>query len=257
MPILVTAMVVHDGAQRDVVLEHEMEVSVGDRVELHVPRQDRDATYTLGGLPRAAVANTEPDGVAVSWVPTDADVGAYDVIVDVSQNGEAERKRVHIVVDDRGHQLFVPGAITSLFVPNDLQDLGAFAGGGLELVLYEYAHQGSMWIPGHGRFYVDAIVLGSSHAAIDPMFSASLGFDLSLEQSPGRRFLLPFVGAQLGVAFQKQEGTFGWAMPLAGIYFWSSRAVRVALQGGYLMPTTASQDVRGVDVMALVDVAPF
>lgn len=85
----------------------------------------------------------------------------------------------------------------------------------------------------------------------------SLGFDLTLERSPGRRYLLPYVGVQMGIAYQQQSGSFGWAMPLIGIYPWASHAVRVSLQGGYLLPTTASQDLRGIVVQASVDLAPF
>ncbi len=59
------------------------------------------------------------------------------------------------------------------------------------------------------------------------------------------------------MAYQKQAGPFGWAMPLAGVHPWASRAVRVALEGGYLLPTTAAQDLRGVVVMATLNLAPF
>jgi hypothetical protein len=61
----------------------------------------------------------------------------------------------------------------------------------------------------------------------------------------------------MGIAYQQQSGSFGWAMPLIGIYPWASHAVRVSLQGGYLLPTTASQDLRGIVVQASVDLAPF
>ncbi len=257
LPILLMATIVHDGATRDLVVERDIEVSVGDRVELRVPRQESDASYRLEGLPRDATAKAEPDGIAVRWIPTDDDVGTHEVRVDVIANEHTEKKAVRVVVDERGHQLFVPGAITSLFVPDDLNHLGAFVGGGAEVVIYGFAEQGSMFIPSHGRFYVDVLVLGSPHVGIDAMFSGSLGFDLTLERSPGRRFLLPFVGAQVGVAFQKQLGTFGWGMPLAGLYVWASRSLRIALQGGYLLPTTATQENRGVVVMASIDVAPW
>lgn len=257
VPVFLFATILHDGITRDVPVEREMEVSVGDRVALHVPRQDAAATYRLDGLPAAARAETQPGGIDVEWTPRDADGGSYDLIVDVKQSGEEDQKHVHVIVNERGHQMFVPGAIAALFVPNDLQDLGAFVGGGAELVVYSFADQGSLFVPSHGRFYVDAVVLGSPHADIDPMFSVSLGFDLTLERAPGRRYLLPFVGAQTGIAYQKQAGTFGWAMPLVGIYPWASHAVRVALEGGYLLPTTAAQDVRGVVVLATVDLAPF
>jgi hypothetical protein len=151
----------------------------------------------------------------------------------------------------------VPGAVASVYVPNDTGDYGAFVGGGVELGFFLYADQENMTVPSHGRFYLDVVVLGSAHAGVDPMLSVGAGFDLTLERSPGRRFLLPFVGIQSGVAYQKEIGSFGWAMPLVGVYPWASRAARVSLEGGYLLPTTAAQDIRGVVVMASLDLAPW
>jgi len=257
LPIFVFAAVVHDGVLHDTAVEKELEVSVGDRVDLRVPRDVPGATYRLDGLPLDAAATATPDGVAVHWTPRDADVGSYDVTIDVRGAAGEDKRRVHVVVDERGHQLLVPGAVASLFVPDDLEHLGAFVGGGLELVIYSFADQGSLFVPSHGRFYLDLFALPSTHANVDPLFSASLGFDLTLERSPGRRYLLPFVGAQVGVSYQKQAGPFGWGMPLVGLYPWASHTVRVAVEGGYLLPTTAAQDVRGVVVLATIDLAPW
>jgi hypothetical protein len=257
LPALITASVMHGDMARDVVVDRELEVSVGDKVELRVPRQDATTTYKLEGLPEDALAKADTDGILVKWHPVDADVGTHRIRVDVRQGDEGYVKTVRLVVNERGYQVFAPGAASSLFVPNDSGHLGAFVGGGLEVVLFNYAEQGSMFVPSHGRFYLDALVLGSSAPGIDPMFTGALGFDLTLERAPGRRFLLPFVGAQVGISFQKQVGTFGWAMPLVGVYPWASRSLRIAVLGGYLLPTTAAQDVRGVVVTALVDVAPW
>jgi hypothetical protein len=257
LPILITVSIVHDGMTRDFAVNDEIEVSVGDRVAMHIPRQDVTATYHLEGLPQDAIARAENDSIAVAWEPRDADVGTHHLAVDVRQGDEDEHRTIQIVVNERGHQIFVPGVIGSAFVPNNLQDLGLFAGGGVELVLFSYAEQGSVWIPSHGRFYLDALALASTHANTDPLFSLALGFDLTIERSPGRRYLLPYVGIQMGIAYQQQQGSFGWAMPLAGIYPWASHAVRVSLQGGYLLPTTASQDLRGFVVQVGVDLAPF
>ena len=141
-------------------------------------------------------------------VVRDVAVGAYDLVVDVR------------LVRPSG-----PGAIAALFVPNDPKTLGAFAGGGAELVLHSFADQGSLFVPSHGRFFLDAFALARSPVA--------------------------------GFADQTQLGAFGWAMPLVGVYPWASRAARLALEGGYLLPTTAAQNVRGVVVMASIDLAPF
>ena len=257
LPVFVTASVLHEGLQHEVVVDRELEVSVGDKVELRVPRQDTDAVYSLQDLPIDAVATPEPDGILVHWEPVDADVGTHRVRVEVRQGDEGYVKTVRFVVAEHGHQLFVPGAVTQLFVPNDLANLGAFSGGGLELVFFFYADQGNVWVPSHGRFYLNALVLGSTRAGMDPMFSGALGFDLSLERSPGRRYMLPYVGIQTGMAYQQQLGGFGWAMPLAGFYPWASRKLRVSIEGGYLLPTTAAQNNRGVVVTASIDVAPF
>jgi hypothetical protein len=257
LPILITVSVLHDGLTRDFAVNDEVEVSVGDRVAIHVPRQEGGATYHLEGLPQSAAAHAEADSIAVQWEPRDADVGTHQVTVDVAQGEDDHRRSIRIIVNERGHQLFVPGAIGALFVPNDLQNLGLFAGGGIELVVFSYAEQGSMWIPSHGRFYLDAMALPSTHANVDPLFSVSLGFDLTIERSPGRRYLLPYVGIQSGIAYQQQAGSFGWAMPLIGLYPWASHAVRISFQGGYMLPTTAAQDVRGVVVQAAIDLAPF
>jgi hypothetical protein len=257
LPILITVSIVHDGMTHDQVVNDEIEVSVGDRIAMHIPRQEGGATYNLEGLPETAVARAEDQSIAVQWEPRDPDVGTHRVSVEVQDGEEDHRRTIAIVVNERGHQIFVPGVIGAAFVPNNLQDLGAFAGGGVEIVLFSYAEQGSVWVPSHGRFYLDAMALASTHANIDPLFSVSLGFDLTLERSPGRRYLLPYVGVQMGIAYQQQSGSFGWAMPLIGIYPWASHAVRVSLQGGYLLPTTASQDLRGIVVQASVDLAPF
>ena len=257
LPILITVSIIHDGMTRDLVVSNEVEVSVGDRVAIHVPRQEGGATYHLEGLPESASARAEADSIAVTWEPRDRDVGTHEVAVDVSQGDEDHRRSIRFIVNERGHQIFVPGVIAQTFVPNDLQNLGLFAGGGLEIVLFSYAEQGSIWVPSHGRFYLDAVALASTHDKIDPMFSLALGFDLTLERSPGRRYLLPYVGIQTGIAYQQQSSSFGWAMPLVGLYPWATHTVRVALQGGYLLPTTAAQDLRGVVVQLSLDLAPF
>jgi hypothetical protein len=166
----------------------------------------------------------------------------------------AERK-VRIVVEHVHHAFFAPGALGSVYIPNDTGKLGVFMGAGLEIVLYSFTQKGHPWFPSHGRIYFDLEVLGSTQPGMDAMLNGLFGFDISLERSPQRRFLLPVLGVEMGVMFQKQTGTYGWGMPMAGVYLWSSPQVRVAMRGGYLLPTTSDQDTRGVRLGASVDMA--
>jgi len=254
IPNTVSATIVHDGAQRDMQVDRDVDVDVGDQVSLHFRAlQTEHATYVVSGLPQAAHATAAEDGVDVLWTPVDRDAGVHDVFLHVTDGeGSADRK-VSIAVETTHHGIFVPGAITSVFVPNDSGRLGAFLGGGIELVIYSFLQRGHAWFPSHGRIYLDVEGLISNSPTIEPLVQGILGFDLSLEQSPQRRILLPFLGAEIGVATQKQIGAFGWGMPLAGLYLYASPNARVALKGGYLLPTTGDQAVRGVRISASFD----
>jgi hypothetical protein len=256
IPSSVSATVVHDGGQRDVTVDKDIDVSVGDQVELHFRTMDtQHPTYVVSGLPASAQATSVEDGVDVLWTPGDGDAGLHDLAMRVTDGPTTAERKVRIVVEHVHHAFFAPGAITTIYVPNDTGNLGVFIGGGVEIVIYAFTQKGHPWFPSHGRFYFDLEFLGSTQTKVDGMINGMLGFDISLERNPQRRFLLPVVGAEVGVAFQKQTGDFGWGMPLAGLYLWSSPQLRIAMRGGYLLPTTSAQDTRGVRIGASADVA--
>jgi hypothetical protein len=256
IPNSVSATVVHDGAQNDVPVERDIDISVGDQLELHFRTMDtQHPTYVVSGLPPTAQATSVEDGVDVLWSPSDGEAGVHDMAMQVTDSGMTAERKVRVVVEHIHHAFFAPGAVTSVYVPNNADKYGAFIGGGLEIVIYAFTQKGHPWFPSHGRFYFDLEVLGSTQSGIDGLLNGLLGFDISLERNPHRRFLLPVLGAEIGVAFQKQTGTFGWGMPLAGIYLWSSPQIRVALRGGYLLPTTSDQETRGVRIGASIDMA--
>lgn len=255
-----SATVVHDGGQRDVTVDEDIDIAVGDQLELHFRTMDTHRpTYVVSGLPTTAQASSVEDGVDVLWAPGDGDAGIHDLAMHVTDGStgsprSAERK-VRIVVEHVHHALFSPGALASVYIPNDTGTLGVFMGAGLEIVLYAFTQKGHPWFPSHGRFYFDLEGLGSTQPGVEAMLNGLFGFDISLERTPQRRFLLPVLGAEVGVIFQKQTGTYGWAMPMAGIYLWSSPQVRVAMRGGYLLPTTSDQATRGARLGASVDLA--
>ena len=256
LPLDVSAEVVHDGATQEVSIEHDVAVSVGDQFLVRFLQGKGGPTYVVDGLPRSASTTTKNDVVEVGWKPTEEDIGSHDVHIVVRDGALSEDHPLRVLVEQSGHTWLTPGAIASVFVPEDVGRLGWFAGGGAELVLYSFIDRGPgpFGLPSHGRFYLDLEALGSARPGVDPMVFCRLGFDVTFERDPRRRFLIPFAGAEIGFAAHKQLGGFGFGMPLAGVYAWASSTVRVALSGGYLLPTTAAQDTRGVRVAAALDI---
>ncbi len=256
IPNSVSATVVHDGAQRDVTIEKDIDVSVGDQLELHFRTMDaQHPTYVVSGLPPTAQATSVEDGVDILWTPGNDEAGIHDMSMQVTDGGVQAERKVRVVVEHIRHTFFSPGIVGNIYIPNNPGRLGVFVSGGLEIVLYSFTQKGHPWFPSHGRFYFDIEVAGSTQPGIDAMLNGLLGFDISLERTPQRRFLIPVLGAEAGIMFQKQTGTYGWGMPLAGLYLWSSPQVRVALRGGYLLPTTSDPDTRGVRLGMSVDMA--
>ena len=256
VPNTLSATVVHDGSQRDLAIDKDIDVDVGDHVTIHFRAlETHQATYVVAGLPPSAQAMPADDGIDIFWTPIDEDAGMHEIVLHVTDGPNGAERKIRMSVEHTHHSIFMPGAIASTFVPNDATHLGAFVGGGVEIVLYAFLQRGHRWFPSHGRFYFDFEVLASTEARVDPLVSGALGFDLTLEQSPRRRFLLPFLGGEIGFAYQQKSGSFGWGMPLAGIYLYASPFTRVALRGGYLLPTTSDDNVRGVRVALSWDIA--
>jgi len=266
LPLDVSAEVVHDGATQEVSTEHDVAVSVGDRLVVRFLQGKGGPTYVVDGLPRTASTTTKNDVVEVGWSPTEEDIGSHDVHIVARDGAVSEDHPLRVLVEQSGHTWLTPGAVASVFIPEDVGRLGWFAGGGAELVLYSFVDRGPgpFGLPSHGRFYVDLEVLAAMtcsaagaamvHPCLDPIVFCRLGFDVTFERDPRRRFLIPFAGAEIGFAAHKQLGGFGFGMPLAGVYAWASSTVRIALSGGYLLPTTAAQDTRGVRVAAALDI---
>lgn len=258
LPNTVTALVERNGAE---IASHaedgRLDLQSGDRLDLSFRLLHAEhATFVVSGLPPGARAESAQDGVDVVWTPSDSDAGRHELHVHAVDGPSTADRAFDIYVDASGAAYMAPGARLVVWAPNASDALGAFVGAGAQVMLLGWAQQGHRWWPSHGRLYLHGDVLGSPRVS-KPAFDVGLGFDFSLERSPARRFLIPFVGAEAGVTFAEFSGTFGWAMPRAGIYVWNTRALRIEVDGGYMLPTTATQDVRGPRFAASVDLAPW
>ena len=198
-------------------------------------------TYSLSGLPKGAKAEASEGSVQVSWSPTADDLGVYKVIATVSDGKTNAIREIKIVVEDEHESYFMPGLGYSLWVPGDVKTYGVFQGVTIEFLGVRWVHQNDKRGPSHGRLYLDFDILFSSEQAIDPAFMPLLGFDLSIEKNPARRFLIPHFGFEGGAIFQKQINTLGFITAFAGIHIWSSRNVELGVKAGYILPFTSEQ----------------
>ncbi len=238
------------------------EVSGSETTAVHFTVRANDAdndplTYSLSGLPKGAKAEASEGAVQVSWSPSADDLGVYKVTATVSDGKTKDDRVIKIVVEDEHESFFMPGVGYSLWVPGSTSTYGVFQGFSIEFLGVRWVHQNDKRGPSHGRVYIDFDVLFSTVSAVDPAFMPLIGFDLSIERNPARRWLIPHFGFEGGAMFQKQTGTLGLMTPFAGIHFWSSRNVEIGAKVGYMLPFTSEQfgQVAGLRARVAADVS--
>ncbi len=223
-------------------------------------------TYSLSGLPVGAKAEASEGAVQVKWKPTSDDIGVYKVTATVSDGKTKVDRQIRIVVEEEHESFFMPGVGYSLYVPGNIDKLGVFNGFAIEFLGIRWVHDNDKRGPSHGSIYLAFDVLFSAGAkpdaitgkvSVDPAFMPVLGFDLSIERNPARRFLIPYFGLEGGALFQQQTGTLGLILPFAGLHFYSSRNVTIGVRAGYMLPFTSEQfaDVAGVRARLSADVS--
>jgi hypothetical protein len=199
-------------------------------------------TYTIEGLPMGAKAEERDGAVVVDWTPGDGDVGTYELTLKVADShGLTAEKKVKLTVEEDVNNFVMPGVEYALYVPKDEPPpgegkIGIFQGVRVEFCIWCYVHRSDKRGPAIGKTYVAFDLLGSSEKTSSALFNAVVGFNLSLEKNPSRRFLIPFFGSELGIWYQKVTETLGMATPYAGLHLWSSGNLDITLKGGALLP---------------------
>jgi hypothetical protein len=224
-------------------------------------------TYSLSGLPVGAKAEASEGAVVVKWKPTSDDLGVYKVVATVSDGKTKVDREIRVVVEEEHESFFMPGVGYSFWMPGNMNRLGLFNGFAIEFLGVRFVHDNEKHGPSHGSVYLAFDVLFSTGAktpdpitgslTVDPAFMPVLGFDLSIERNPARRFLIPYFGLEGGAMFQQQTGTLGLILPFAGLHFFTNRNVEVGLRAGYLLPFTSEQfgDVAGLRARLSADVS--
>jgi hypothetical protein len=242
----------------------ERTVRVGEPLDLRisVTAPDRapisfDAREVPPGMKLAASQEGATATVTLKWMPRGADVGVHELTLNATDGATTLTKDVKIVVVDEWESWLLPGLQYSMFAPYSSSDYGTFHGISAEILIASWIHRNENRGPSHGRVFVDLDVLQSTHSGLGAAFNPSMGFDLSVERNPLRRYLLPHFGLKFGAFLQRDmpHGGFAELTPQLGLYLYADKNVFVNAAIGYQLPLRADDfdALRGVRGLVGID----
>jgi hypothetical protein len=136
-----------------------------------------------------------------------------------------------------------PGAHAQVFAPAVAKGQPYF-GGGPQISIAQWAHDNNDYGPSRGNVFFQASMLKSASSE-HVMALYEGGLTLSLERNANRRFAIPYFGFTTGGLFRKALPSAAYIQPLAGMHVVWTPNVMIDVQGGYLFPFTAIDDLHG------------
>ncbi len=242
-------------------MDYERSIRSDEQLVMHVvvndPDRDRLRIEAVGAPAGMRIVGNEvqPGKVDVElvWRPRGGDTGRHELTLTASDGQSTITKTIAIRVEEEWQSYLLPGLQYSAYVPSAHDTWGAFQGVSAEILVASWIHRNENRGPSHGRVYVDMDVLKSSNASLGAAFDFSLGFDLSIERDPMRRYLVPYFGVMAGRVLQADLPNSGFThvTPLLGVYLYADRNVFVHGSLGYVLPISAQtfdtlRGVRGV-----------
>jgi hypothetical protein len=222
---------------------------------------DADAVhFVVKKKPPGLRVETMGDWVGVTWQPGDGDVGEHELVVTVS-DGELETtvaRRLVVMpswVSDDYHGYLLLGGGPSGFVAHDDGEL--FLGGAVDVTfvaLTERGTDGYLCREGkrrdechasHHRFYAAFEVLDSMKNGAPSLFSYAAGYSAGFEYYPGRRFLVPHYGIELGGLLRDGLGHRVQTTPYLGLHLYADRHIWLNATLGYRVVPTELYDLSG------------
>jgi hypothetical protein len=217
-------------------------------------------TYSLQGLPAGAVY--EPRSSTLRWRPSEDDLGPHRVRVTAS-DGESTTTReitLEVILQQRAfhehrewQSYLLPGAGYAFYAPRSRDSTGSFQGVVLEVLIAAWIHRNENRGPSHGRVYLNAEILDSSADGVPVLFSYALGFSLSLERNPQRKFLVPNYGLDLGQIIHDDFGSRFQSTPYLGLHLFSDRNLFISTRFGYRLVPAELERLGGLHFAASAD----
>jgi hypothetical protein len=240
---------------------HKLSVAQAEERQLAAIDADGDAlTYSLQGLPRGA--QYDPRGSTLRWTPSEDDLGPHRVRVTASDGESQTTREITLEVslgprmlrEQREWQSYLlPGAGYAFYAPRSRDSTGSFQGVALEVLIAAWIHRNENRGPSHGRIYLNAEILDSSADGVPVLFSYALGFSLSLERNPQRKFLIPNYGLDLGQIIHDDFGSRFQSTPYLGLHLFSDRNLFVSTRLGYRLVPAELERLGGLHFGASAD----
>lgn len=137
----------------------------------------------------------------------------------------------------------MPGAVAQLYLP---ARGGTWLGAGVQIAPVLWSHNTEKFGPGQGKLIFDVSMLdddGGDDAGV--LLLWRLGAELSFERNASRTLGIPFFGAAFGGLNQDTLGDHGFFEATVGVHAAFYKNVVATIEGGYLFPFSAVDDLRG------------
>lgn len=150
--------------------------------------------------------------------------------------------------------LLTPGVFGLAYVPGDgpsapspgTYALGPWYGGGVRLSVYTWSDNAVAFGPSQGKFFLDLGLLGSGEDDTGTMALFRGGFHLSVEGNASRSWLIPYYGGTLGRLSERTLEVNWFAEAVLGVHLLYQQNVRIDLEGGYVVPFSEIDVMKGV-----------
>jgi hypothetical protein len=255
-----------DPVQWESIQDHyTLQVGEGVTVRFKATSLYSPVRFTIDELPDGAEVTWEPTTVVrpsdsatiqysypvVTFTPKSG--GAVAIEVTASNDQDQSSRKVNLSVEDEWESYAMPGVVYSLYVPSGSEQYGVFHGPSFELLFGAWIHRNDNRGPSHGRIYSSIGLLSSTKSGIKKGVRFDMGFDLSIERNPLRRYLIPYFGMEGNVLVQSQMPDAFYFSPFGGVHLWSDSNTFINVQYGYEFPTSHVDELRGHSVKAGID----
>ncbi|HWN70770.1 MAG TPA: hypothetical protein VNM90_24180 [Haliangium sp.] len=141
--------------------------------------------------------------------------------------------------------LLTPGLIGLAYVPAGEGALGPWYGGAVRLSLYTWSDNAVAFGPSQGKFFLDFGLLRSGEDDTNSMSVFRSGFHLSFEGNASRSWLIPYYGGSMGRVAEETLEVNWFAEAVLGVHALYTQNLRVDVEGGYALPFSEVDVMRG------------